>query len=372
MQLANTLYILLKVKGFTINVFRKLVERDFNFLSFLDKNNQEYLKQFNIPEFIGEQFKLFDSGKVYDYFEKLDNEGIRVVSYFDQKYPAKLKNIYDPPALLYVQGKDLDFAIPSIAVVGTRKCSSYGMKVTMDLTSQLVSQGIMIISGMAEGIDTCAHRATLNGQGKTIAVLGGGFNHIYPRTNVGLFEEIIDSGMVISEYEPDIEPRRMFFPLRNRIVTGLSDGVMIVEGDIKSGAMISAYLAMDQGKEVFAVPGDITSDISKGPHKLIKEGAKLVSSVEDILEEQPFVRQQSLFSLENIETSQPEKELNYGTLNEIQVKIVKLLSGVPTGIDSIVETTRLSSSEIIAALLELEIIGRIKQHPGKLFTLNRK
>lgn len=362
-QLTQILYVLLKIKGFNNTIFRMLNEKNFNFLAFAE-NDRSLLKKNKVPDLVQEQFRLFDLSKTADHLADIEVKGTTVINYFDDRYPAQLKNLYDPPVLLFTKGLPLNLKPPALAMVGTRKCSPYGSAAAYDFASGLAQQGITVVSGMAEGIDTCAHRAALDSSGMTIAVLGGGFNHIYPKKNTMLFEEIVANGTVVSEYEPDMEPKPYFFPMRNRIVTGLSDAVMVVEGDVKSGAMISAYLALEQGKDVFALPGDVTSNLSRGPHRLIKEGAKLVENIADILEEPIFAPQQTLFGV-------PEKKLvnvDPEELTLVQDKILNQLSEDRISIDDLLDALDVSSAEIISSLLELELLGLIRQHPGKLFS----
>ena len=214
---------------------------------------------------------------------------MKIIKQDDKEYPTRLLRIYDPPKQLYVLGDSDILNDFGIAIVGSRNCTEYGRNVAKSIAYNLSKYGINIISGMAKGIDGIAHMGCIMGEGKTIAVLGSGFNHIYPKENIELFKKIIKSGgAVISEYEPETMPDRKNFPKRNRIVSGMSSGVVIVEAAERSGSLITAELALNEGKDVFAVPGNITSNASRGTNELIKDGAKIVTNIFDILEEYEY------------------------------------------------------------------------------------
>ena len=211
---------------------------------------------------------------------------MKIIEIKDEFYPKNLLNVYNPPKKLYVLGDEKILNEFSIAIVGSRTPSKYGENIAKSLAYNLAKHNVSVISGMAKGIDSFAHIGCIFGRGKTIAVLGGGFNHIYPKENVKLLNDIIGSGgAIVTEYEENARPLPQNFPKRNRIIAGLSSGVVVVEAKERSGSLITADLALDQGKEVFAVPGNITSKLSKGTNELIKEGAKIVTNVFDILEE---------------------------------------------------------------------------------------
>jgi len=211
---------------------------------------------------------------------------MKIIKLGDKEYPEKLLNIYNPPKKLYVLGNETILNEFGIAIVGSRNCTRYGEQTAKSLAYNLAKNNINVISGMAKGIDSAGHIGCIMGKGKTIAVLGSGFNHIYPKENTYLFKQIINSGgIVITEYEPNTLPNKENFPRRNRIISGLSQGVVVIEAAEKSGSLITAEIALDEGKDVFAVPGNINSQLSKGTNELIKDGAKLVTNVLDILEE---------------------------------------------------------------------------------------
>ena len=211
---------------------------------------------------------------------------MKVINIEDLEYPKKLLSIYDPPKKIYVMGDINILNNIGIAIVGSRNCTNYGEQVAKSLSYNLAKYNINVISGMAKGIDSASHFGCIMGKGKTIAVLGSGFNNIYPKENTELFNMIIKTGgAIVSEYEPDTIPNAENFPRRNRIISGLSNGVVVVEAASRSGSLITAEMALNEGKEVFAVPGNITSLLSKGTNELLKDGAKLVTNIYDILEE---------------------------------------------------------------------------------------
>ncbi|MFH1784401.1 MAG: DNA-processing protein DprA [bacterium] len=210
---------------------------------------------------------------------------IRILTIKDKDYPANLRFTFTPPKMLYVKGDLSDFDSVAIAVVGSRTPTAYGIKVTRELVGELSRNGVTVISGLARGIDTCAHKAALDAGGRTIAILGSGHYNIYPPENRALAEAICNSGAVISEFPLQAGPRRENFPRRNRLISGLSLGTIVVEAKQKSGSLITASFALEQGREVFAVPGNIYSKCSEGTNQLIKQGAKLVETIDDIIEE---------------------------------------------------------------------------------------
>lgn len=211
---------------------------------------------------------------------------MKIIYQADENYPEKLKNIYAPPAKLYLLGDESILNMPSIAIIGCRQASDYGKKVAFRFAYELAKKGIVIISGLARGIDTYSHLGAVKANGKTIAILGSGFMNIYPPENKWLCKEIIQKGgAIITEYEMEAKPEKEHFPARNRLISGLSNGVLVVEAKEKSGTLITVDHALEQGKDVFIIPGNITSNNSYGTNDLIKQGAKLVTSIQDILEE---------------------------------------------------------------------------------------
>jgi DNA processing protein len=313
-----------------------------------------------------------------DQQQKLMDTGAQLISIQDPAYPARLREIYDPPLLLFAIGNCALMTCHGIAVVGTRRPTPYGMAAAERLSGDLARAGLTIVSGMARGIDSAAHQAALKENGDTIAVLGCGVDVLYPANNRKLYDDIAKKGLLLSEFPMGAPAYPQNFPIRNRIVSGLSIGVVIVEGAQYSGSAITAKLAIDQGREVFAVPGNITSKMSWGPNLLIKEGsAKLVQEWTDVTNELPVaVRRELVLNAqqkilqEGIESApegaektfeEPQRALARRVLNTLQVD-------TPQQLDSILESFEgISSSELLSALFDLEMAGQIRQLPGKNF-----
>ncbi|MBM7715654.1 DNA processing protein [Bacillus thermophilus] len=232
-----------------------------------------------------EQFYTMDMNKLLSLYH---SNNIAVITYRDEEYPEQLKEVYDPPLVLFARGDTALLKRPSLAIVGARKADDYAKRSIRLLLPPLLQKGFIIISGLARGTDSIAHQQTMMMGGKTIGVLGGGFFHLYPPENKTLAEEMSKHHLLLSEYPPIWKPKKWFFPMRNRIISGLAKGTVIIQANIKSGSLITADFALDEGREVFAVPGPIDSPLSEGTNRLIKQGAKLVSSGEDILEELLF------------------------------------------------------------------------------------
>jgi len=314
-------------------------------------------------------FKNWDNIKKS--LELIENAGINIITYQDELYPAKLLEIYDRPPFLYVKGS-LKKEDINISIVGSRLASTYGKYTTERISRELALRGVTIVSGLARGIDSAAHRGALAAQGRTIAVLGTGLDVIYPPENKKLFTAIGQNGAVVSEFPLGTPPHAFNFPARNRIISGMSYGVVVVEAGEKSGSLITARLALEQGREVFAVPGSIDSAGSRGTNKLIKQGAKLIENTDDILEEiLPQLEKtkiQEALSTSGTETHIAGKNEN---LNSIDRQIIDLLSNDRLHIDELITVTGLSPNEILSSLMVLELKGLIKQHPGKFFSLHR-
>ena len=299
--------------------------------------------------------------------------GAHIVTFDSPQYPERLKEIYDPPVALYVRGEIDLLAKPSLAVVGTRHPTPYGVGMAERLSMDLANLGLVIVSGLARGIDTAAHRGTLQASGKTIAILGTGIDVIYPRENKKIADAIIAAkGAIVSEFPIGTFAAPQNFPIRNRIISGMSAGVLVVEAGEYSGTRITARCALEQNREVFAVPGNVTNKNAWGPNTLIKQGAKLVATWEDVWEDLPTAvkvllepkvaaesESQGTASLFEGESLLPEQKLVLGQLKPDE----------PTHIDELVERLdpRVSSSEIFSALFELELSGKIRQLPGKNF-----
>lgn len=291
-------------------------------------------------------------GESEEILKLAEMEEIRVIPVDDEEYPELLRYIHDPPLVLYVKG-----VIPkgiSLGVVGSRKATGYGMNTAFRLASDLAAEGCVIVSGMARGIDTAAHSGALHAGGQTIAVLGCGPDQAYPPENRGLMERIAKSGAVISEYPPGVKPQTYHFPVRNRIISGICIGVLVVEAGQKSGSLITAQAALDQGREVFAVPGNINHYNSLGTNRLIREGAKLVLSAEDILEEIPW-------SLSALPMHEQRAVPRAESLTREESLILQSLKNEDLYHDQIADKTGVPDSALYAALLQLEIKGLIRK-----------
>jgi DNA processing protein len=296
----------------------------------------------------------------------------RIISLSDPEYPQRLKEIYDPPVILFVKGCVEVLAQPGIAMVGTRHPTPYGSGMAERLSTDLAARGLVIISGLARGIDTASHRGAVAAKGKTIAVLGTGIDVMYPKENTRLTEQIVAlGGALITEFPVGTPPTPQNFPIRNRIISGMSAGVLVVEAAEYSGTRITSRLALEQNRDVYAVPGNVTNKNSWGPNTLIKQGAKLVATWEDVWEELPPDIQAALSATQN-ESPEPETASLFPdeAISPHEKKILKLLKAdESTHIDQLVELleNEMSSSEIFAALFELELNGKIRQLPGKNF-----
>jgi DNA processing protein len=293
--------------------------------------------------------------------------GAEIITPVDGDYPKCLAKIHDPPLALYVLGKLLPADRRAIGVVGSRHTSFYGRETAESLSYQLAHAGFTVVSGLARGIDTAAHNGALKAKGRTIAVLGGGLDCVYPSENKQLAKDISKSGAVLSEFPIGRQPDKTTFPIRNRIISGLSMGVVVVEAGLTSGALITANQALDQGRCVFAVPGRIDSPASKGAHMLIKNGAKLVESVDDILQEFEF-----LIPRPTRAKSDPEGAIPLAPLDEDEKKIVQCLADGEKNADEIIRATGIGANRMGSVLLGLEMKRVVRLQPGRIIHLVRK
>lgn len=307
--------------------------------------------------------------KVDAILSKTARIGAQIITISDPLYPPLLKQIYDPPILVWVQGNPESLSVPGVAVIGTRNATSYGKKQAARLTTELASRGLCIFSGLAFGIDATAHKAALEAGGTTVAVLGSGIDNLYPRKNAGVARDIVKSGgAVISEFPLGTNPDAGNFPVRNRIVSGLSLGVVVVESGIQGGSMITAELGLDQNREVFAVPHSLDSAAGTGCNYLIKKGAaKLVQTVDDILDELPL----SVSEGQDSKASGLPERTDWRALelDKESQKVCALLEEGQAQLDEISERTGISTSQLLVILLQLEMKGIVKQTAGKHFSL---
>ncbi len=294
--------------------------------------------------------------------------GARLVNWDESEYPKRLLEIYDPPPLLYVRGNEQVLNRHTISIVGTRRPTPYGNQIAERLARDLAEHGLVVASGLARGIDSSAHRgACAASRGGTIGVLGSGIDVIYPKENRKLFEEVEKRGALITEFPMGTYPAPENFPVRNRMVAGMALGVIVVQGAQYSGSLITSRLAMEFGREVYGVPGNITEPVSFAPNQLIKQGAKLVAGWEDVVEELPTEIRAELFPVEAT-TPEERASLFEGNLSPVEKRLFELIRiEEPIHVDELVETTGLSSSEALAALCEMEMRGIIRQMPGKQF-----
>ncbi len=295
-----------------------------------------------------------------DELERLYKHKVEFVCFDDEVYPAPLREIFDPPPGLFVRGDLKKWHECSAAVVGTRKPTAYGITAARRLSAELAENNVVVISGLARGIDTAAHSGCLEADGCTVAVLGCGADVVYPRENAKLFAEIVEKGAVVTEFPLGSPPEAWHFPSRNRIISGLSQVVVVVESAEKSGALITADLALEQGRDVMAVPGSIYSNMSKGPLKLLKQGAKPVTDVSDILDELGIER---LFN-ESKRSNQPKMKLGL-----TEQTIYQKLSGDPMHLEELISQLKVPSQEVISALMFLEVKGLVKKLPGKMYAV---
>lgn len=316
----------------------------------------------------GVEIKTAKSIKDYSDFEygtqqvnQASPKGVEIIDFWDERYPENLKRIYDPPAFIFVKGTLVKQDKHAISIVGTRLPSSYGKLVAEKIAKELAQKGLLIVSGLARGIDTISHWAAIQTGGRTIAVMGSGLDYIYPGENKKVAEKIIEQGALISEFPMGTKPDAVNFPRRNRIISGLSLGTIVIEAGVKSGALLTANYALEQNREIFAVPGNINSPKSIGTNQIIKDGAKLISSASDVLVElepqlKHLLKQDEAKSKESLED-----------LSESEKILISKLSNEPIHIDKLAKVIGKSTAETLSALLPLEFKDLVKQLPGKLF-----
>jgi DNA processing protein len=318
-----------------------------------------------VAQVIASQAPLKAAEKEIAQLKKL---GCGLLNWEETQYPPRLREIYDPPPLLYVRGDAGVLARHAIAMVGTRRPTTYGNQMAERLARDLAARGLVITSGLARGIDSSAHKgACAAARGAAVGVLGNGIDIIYPKENKKLYALVEQRGAIITEFPLGFHPAPENFPVRNRIIAGMTLGVVVVEGAQYSGSLITGRLAMEFSREVFGVPGNVTQPTSFAPNQLIKQGAKLVTSWEDVVEELPTAVRAELFPVET-PTAEERASLFEQALTPVQKKLYDLLAAdEPRHVDELVEKSALSSSAVLAALFELEMQGIIRQMPGKQF-----
>ena len=323
-------------------------ERDLEYLGL----ERERARSLASPRLLDDAVRVLEAAR---------RKGWQVITADDEPYPFLLTEIFDPPHVLYVAGDPAVLSCPAVAVVGARRPTPFGRAVAERLARDLAGLGLVVVSGLAVGIDSLAHWGALQ-SGRTVAVLGSGFDEVYPKENAELLRKIAATGAAVTEFPPAARPLAYRFPLRNRIISGLALGVVVVEATLRSGSLITARLALEQNREVMAVPGNVTSALSSGTNWLIKTGAKLVETWADVVEELPAPLRETLLTLKKEggearpEPSPEEKKIFDG-----------LKTDALTHIDELVETTDISVSEVLARLLSLELKGLVRQAPGKCF-----
>jgi len=307
----------------------------------------------------------------------LPGKGVATLDLADEHYPAWLRTIPDPPPVLYCDGSMEPGDRQAVAIVGSRQATPYGLRVTDALARELSALGFTIVSGFARGIDAAAHRAALASGGRTVAVLGCGLDVDYPSGHASLRTEIAGSGAVLTEFAPGTAPFATNFPRRNRIISGLALGVVVVEASEDSGSLITARLALEQGREVFAVPGPIDAPTSRGPHGLLKQGAKLVETVDDIVEE-------LLPQLETMRTPLSQDSMVTGAgkrrsfapkppdLSSEEQVVLRVIGREPSHLDDLTEQSHLPAAEVARILLGLELKALVHQLPGQQYCLKKR
>ncbi len=361
------LFLLLSVEGIGPAKFRSLLSKlktterilsaDFISLSSIDGIGENLAKKIQKVNHQRQSITDFVKKEI----DKLDKIGGSIVTAWDKEFPQLLKKIYDPPIILYYKGNFVEEDNYSVSIIGTRQPTNYGKVQAERIAADLSSQGITIISGLARGVDSIAHAAALKNNGRTVAVIGSGLDVIYPPENKKLFQEISEKGLVVSEFNLGTKPDAVNFPKRNRIISGLSLGCIVIESGVPGGAINTASYALDQNREVFAVPGNLGVKQSEGTNLLIQKGeAKLIRSAEDVLVELEL----KLKPVIGKNIPKPEVELNL-----FEEKIIATLGNEALQIDKIAVSANLSTSDCLVHLLSLEFKGVVKQLPGKMFAL---
>jgi DNA processing protein len=341
--------------------FRRLVALFGSAQGVLDASQDGLLNDAGLSEKISSAMRSFPwQDRADEELAKADREGVAIITAVDPDYPGQLLNTPDPPLFLYIRGTLLPEDGSAVAVVGTRTPTHYGLTVTHRMAYELASQGITVVSGMARGIDTQAHKGALAAKGRTIAVLGCGIDTAYPRENKGLMEEIVRSGAVVTENPFGTKPESGYFPARNRIISGMAAATVIIEAAEDSGSLITADYALKQGRKLFAVPGNISSPVSRGTNSLIKQGALLVGTAGDVLKELHISKER---------TARVTLDQRLPPLTPDEAFVLKAVTDEPKHIDAIMAESIGAPGKLSGVLITLELKGLVKQLPGKYFVL---
>lgn len=349
------------VQGLGSIAFKNLLDRFGSPEQILEANLDELMAAEGIKNEIAQNItqRRFLSDPLKE-IKKAEEHGVRIIKYDDAAYPQALREIYDPPMVIYLKGHLPPQNTTFVAIVGSRNATHYGLGSAEKLAQGLARRGLGVVSGMAMGIDSAAHWGCINGKGFTVAVLGTGIDTVYPSSNKKLFQKISEKGAILSEFPFGTRPLPNNFPIRNRIISGMSKGVVVVEATKNSGSLITASLALDQGRDVFAVPGSINSFKSAGCHFLIKQGARLIENSDDILDELglnfPHVEKTDKF----LKDTRP-------LMDEFEKNIYDILGDYPMHIDQIAQKGNLEPKEAASMLTRMELKGIIRQLPGKVF-----
>lgn len=339
-------------------------------LTIYDIENPELISKFSKKA----QNLIFNKSldRAVSVMQRIEAIGARIVTIEDDEYPPLLKHISAPPYVLYMYGERMDWEnLLTITMVGTRKYNKYGKNATQRIAYDLAKSGVVIVSGMARGIDSIAGMTALNAGCKTVAVLGSGFDKVYPPEKRNLYDAISKNGVVITEYPPEMDALPHNFPRRNRIMAGLSYGAVVTQAPKKSGALITARLSMENGRDVFAVPGTMFSPGSEGCNELIKQGAKLITSYEDVINEYPYFELVKAESTEIVSSADKVESIDFNQYNENQQKIIKLLLQGEFHIDEILRELEMESNVLNSELLMLELSGAVNKLNGNRYELSQ-
>jgi DNA processing protein len=346
-------WIALNLIGISYIKLKKILE-ELNNVEEIFKQDTKKLIELGLTKNIAEKIERWEELPIKEEIKYIESEGINILTINDPEYPVLLKEIYDPPFLFYYKGK-INFNDISISIVGTRNPSLYGLKMAEKFAFELASYNFTIVSGLARGIDTSAHAGALRANGKTIGVMGSGFKNFYPPENKKLEKDIIKNGAIITEFPSYTLPEKYNFPKRNRIISGLSKGLIVIEAGPRSGALITANFALEQGRDVFALPGRVDTLYSKGTNRLLKDGAILIEDVKDVLEAM------------NIEVKNKEKIENKTiSVTGEEKKILDAIEQV-SNLEELLIKTKIEPNKLLYILTELQIKGLIEELPGKLY-----